>query len=165
MQRHYQHLGDIITDEMIEKKLTITYLAENLYDLLGYKNAETTKLYISFIKDGYIYGSPTDQATNKDHNVTKLAILLYAIGFAGDSQVIKEIKEIDKNRAKELKKKKCFVYPPEEGISYKEMIRKKPLPAKKEPTLLQKIGTLPKQDRQQIESLVNELYAKALIEQ
>ena len=109
---YYPALGRQIEAEMKAKELTARFLGRKLYEHLSFPSPEAAEYYISWVRKGSIYGATSTKAARKQQNVDRLAIFLYAVGFAEDHEVIQAIRQADAR----------FVYPPVVRVSY-EVLR------------------------------------------
>lgn len=115
---YYPTLGQQIEAEMRAKELTTRFLGRRLYEHLGFRSPEAAEYYISWVRKGSIYGATSARAARKQQNVDRLAIFLYALGFAEDHQVIRAIRQADAR----------FAYPPAQGVPYEALVRDKSSP-------------------------------------
>ncbi len=109
---YYPALGQYIDAEMKAKELSARFLGRRLYEHLDFSRPEAAEHYISWVRKGSIYGAASTKAARKQQNVDRLAIFLYALGFAEDHVLVKAIRQVDSR----------FVYPPVVGVPY-EVLR------------------------------------------
>ncbi len=105
---YYPALGTMIRTEMDRKDLSASFLGRRLYEHLNFNSPEAARLYICWVRKGSIYGSSSAKARQNHRNVERLAILLYAVGFAEDHRLIQALRQENAR----------FVYPPLLGVSY-----------------------------------------------
>lgn len=110
-------IGELISKELEIKGLNPEYVGRIIYGFLEFKNPdsdcrdeipETGVLYVQLVLNGFMYGSNGNAAKilEKRRSLSRLAILLHAIGVEPDAPLIKMVLEHDGD----------FVYPPGKGI-------------------------------------------------
>ena len=109
---YYRAIGDQIRTEMERKELSARFLGSRLYEHLHFRTPEAAKQYITWVRKGSIYGGTSSKTSQKQQNVDRLAILLYAVGLPEDHLVVRTIHSVDAR----------FVYPPVVGVPY-EILR------------------------------------------
>ena len=109
---YYPALGELIRTEMREKGLSARFLSHKLYEHLNFNSPDAAENYIHWVRKGSIYGNTSTRAKEKILNVERLAIFLYAVGFAEDHMIVHAVRSEDAR----------FVYPPERGVAY-EVLR------------------------------------------
>lgn len=108
---YYPALGVMIREEMDRKDLSASFLGRRLYEHLNFPGPQAAYLYVSTVRKGSIYGSTSRKSREKPINTERLSILLFAIGFAENNQLIQVLRQENKN----------FIYPPSMGVPYEAL--------------------------------------------
>lgn len=115
------NLSRIFDDAIFGSDLPATFLANRLYELMGYDTPTIAATFINAIKktgkpprsiDSIICpGDPLRSRKTTQENLQNIALVLYAMGIPEDSNVVGALKEDG------------VTYPPENGIPYEEIKR------------------------------------------
>lgn len=145
----YDRVGKAINSRMSSEGISLTFLAREIHPRLKLEEASAYN-YLRDVSNGVMYGSHSDLAQKKLYGIKRLAMIMYAVGFDSNDQIIDDLRNYDAR----------FEYPPANGIplyGIKRNLQRQKERKRRTSSLDAKIAQLTKSQRAQVVRFVDGL--------